>query len=108
MEEMLKQMISEAVQQGIMDHIRAINETRSNDSAAKEIMNSNELAEYLRVSKSWISSHLSEIPHMKLDSNLRFRKQHIDEWLDNKVLYAIASSVTSKSASRNRCTQYVK
>ena len=41
------------------------------------------LADYLRVSKSWIyeRTSLKEIPHLKIDGHLRFRKQDIDKWL---------------------------
>jgi len=46
------------------------------------------LAEYLKVSLKWIyeRTHLKEIPHLKKDGILRFRKRDIDKWLDsNKI-----------------------
>jgi excisionase family DNA binding protein len=43
-----------------------------------------ELADYLSVSPSWIynRTHLKEIPHLKIDGQLRFRKRDIDKWLN--------------------------
>jgi len=42
-----------------------------------------ELADYLKVSKQWVyeRTHLKEIPHLKIDGQLRFRKSDIDKWL---------------------------
>lgn len=49
------------------------------------------LAEYLRVSKQWIyeRTHLKEIPHIKVDGQLRFRKKDIDKWLNSYNIPAI-------------------
>jgi len=49
------------------------------------------LAEYLNVSKQWIyeRSHLKEIPHIKKQGLLRFRKREIDKWLDSDKIPAI-------------------
>lgn len=43
------------------------------------------LADYLKVSKQWIyeRTHLKEIPHLKIDGQLRFRKRDIDKWLNS-------------------------
>jgi excisionase family DNA binding protein len=49
-----------------------------------ELFFDDRLAEYLTVSKQWIyeRSHLKEIPHIKKQGLLRFRKREIDKWLD--------------------------
>ena len=41
------------------------------------------LASYLQCSKQWIyqRTSLKEIPYLKLDGQLRFRKKDIDKWL---------------------------
>ncbi len=43
------------------------------------------LAKYLEVSKQWIyeRTHLKEIPHIKIDGQLRFRKKEIDKWMNS-------------------------
>lgn len=42
------------------------------------------LAKYLKVSEKWIKKRISrkEIPVIKIDKVLRFRKPAIDQWLD--------------------------
>lgn len=54
------------------------------------------LADYLKVSKKWIyeRTHLKEIPHYKKDGLLRFRKTHIDKWLDTYIV-PVASKPTA-------------
>lgn len=42
-------------------------------------MNTNELCEYLGVSRSWVSHRLDKLPHIK--EPLRFRKSEVDKWL---------------------------
>jgi excisionase family DNA binding protein len=48
------------------------------------ILDVNGLAGYLRVSKQWLyeRTHLKEIPHLKIDGQLRFKKRDIDKWLN--------------------------
>ncbi len=40
---------------------------------------------YLHVSDKWIyeRTHLKEIPHLKVNGFLRFRKKEIDKWLNS-------------------------
>ena len=61
----------------------------SNDS---ELMDVKGLAEYLRVKESWVYEkiHTKQIPFLKAGRFPRFRKKHIDKWLENP--YAFASS----------------
>jgi len=42
-----------------------------------------ELASYLKVSRKWIyeRTHLKEMPHIKANGLLRFRKRVINKWL---------------------------
>ncbi|MCK5504421.1 MAG: helix-turn-helix domain-containing protein [Thermodesulfovibrionia bacterium] len=49
------------------------------------------LADYLRVSKKWIyeRTHLKEIPHIKINGTLRFRKKKIDKWLESYNVPAV-------------------
>lgn len=49
------------------------------------------LSEYLRVSSKWIyeRTHLKEIPHLKVDGVLRFRKKDIDKWLNTYNVPAV-------------------
>lgn len=43
------------------------------------------LCDYLHVSDKWIyeRTHLKEIPHLKVNGLLRFRKKDIDKWLNS-------------------------
>ncbi len=49
------------------------------------------LKEYLKVSDKWIyeRTHLKEIPHLKVDGLLRFRKKDIDKWLSSYNVPAV-------------------
>ena len=64
----------------------------SHDSKSNELMDVEELAEYLKVKKSWVYEkvHTKKIPFQKAGRFPRFRKMHIDKWLDNP--YAFTSS----------------
>ena len=67
------------------------------------------LAEYLAVSKQWIyeRSHLKEIPHIKKQGLLRFRKKDIDKWLDSYKIPAIDTSGTIfRSVRKGRALPY--
>lgn len=61
-----------------------------------------DLVDYLKVSKQWIyeRTHLKEIPHLKIDGQLRFRKKDIDKWLSTFNIPAVTTpSRISKDAS---------
>jgi excisionase family DNA binding protein len=48
---------------------------------------------YLRVSDKWIyeRTHLKEIPHLKVNGLLRFRKKDIDKWLNSFNVPALST-----------------
>ncbi len=56
--------------------------SKSNDN---ELMTVDELASYLKVKKSYIYDkvHSKSIPFLKNGNTLRFRRKHIDLWLQN-------------------------
>jgi excisionase family DNA binding protein len=47
---------------------------------------------YLKVSQQWIyeRTHLKEIPHIKIDGQLRFRKKDIDKWVSSFSIPAVS------------------
>jgi excisionase family DNA binding protein len=57
-----------------------------------ELMDVKGLANYLKVKESWVYEkiHTKKIPFQKAGRFPRFRKKHIDKWLDNP--YAFTSS----------------
>lgn len=44
------------------------------------------LAKYLRTTPKWCYSHLSDLPHVKIDGLLRFRKTAIDKLFEQNSL----------------------
>jgi excisionase family DNA binding protein len=56
--------------------------SKSND---RELLTVNELVNYLKVKKSTIYDkvHTKSIPFLKNGNSLRFRRKHIDLWLQN-------------------------
>lgn len=63
--------------------------SKSNDN---ELMTVDEVANYLKVKPSWVYEkiHTRQIPFQKAGRFPRFRKKHIDKWLENP--YAVCSS----------------
>ena len=66
--------------------------SNTHDSKDNELMDVKGLAEYLKVKESWVYEkiHTKKIPFVKAGRFPRFRKKHIDKWLDNT--YAFTSS----------------
>ena len=64
----------------------------SNNSKYDELMTVDEVANYLKVKPSWVYEkvHTKKIPFQKAGRFPRFRKKHIDKWLDNP--YAFTAS----------------
>lgn len=54
----------------------------------KNLITAEEAAKYLAISKKTIYNYVSEgfIPHIKIRSNLRFRKEDLDSWLDKLTI----------------------
>ena len=50
-----------------------------------ELMDVKGLAQYLKVKESWVYEkiHMKKIPFLKAGRFPRFRKKHIDKWLEN-------------------------
>jgi len=57
----------------------------------KIIFNQDELAKYLKVSRSWIDQKIShkEIPHFKCGKYPRFKKSEIDKWINKNTIMPI-------------------
>ena len=69
---------------------------KSNRSAVDDtIFDVKALCKYLSVSEKWVyeRTHLKEIPHLKINGLLRFRKKEIDKWLDSYHIPVINRSV---------------
>ena len=62
------------------------------NSVDDELMDVKGLAKYLKVKKSWVYEkiHTNKIPFQKAGRFPRFRKKHIDLWLENP--YSVTSS----------------
>lgn len=43
-----------------------------------------ELAQHLRASKSWVYQHLDELGGIRIHGLIRFKREDIDEYLENK------------------------
>lgn len=74
----------EVIAQRVVELIKPILSSNGKKEVEDTIFDVRTLAEYLKVSKQWIyeRTHLKEIPHLKIDGQLRFRKRDIDKWLN--------------------------
>ena len=78
-----KEMIKEIVQQ-VVEQLKPMF-NGSHDHKGDELMDVKELADYLKAKKSSIYDkvHTKSIPFLKNGNSLRFRRKHIDLWLQN-------------------------
>jgi excisionase family DNA binding protein len=49
------------------------------------LLNADEVAQILRVPRSWVYSHVSELPVIRLGRYVRFRRSEIERFLDQRV-----------------------
>lgn len=75
----------ETIAQRVLELLKPSLSVNGNHGSEDIIFDVEGLADYLRVSKQWIyeRTHLKEIPHLKIDGQLRFRKKYIDKWLSS-------------------------
>lgn len=74
----------EAIAQRLKEILRPLlaNNDRQEDDPIFDVKG---LCNYLHVSDKWVyeRTHLKEIPHLKVNGLLRFRKRDIDKWLNS-------------------------
>jgi excisionase family DNA binding protein len=49
------------------------------------LLDANEVAQILRVPRSWVYSHLSELPTIRLGRYVRFRRSAIERFLEQRA-----------------------
>jgi len=54
------------------------------DQGSGILLTADEVAQILRVPKSWVYSHLSELPVIRLGRYVRFRRSEIDGYLEQR------------------------
>jgi excisionase family DNA binding protein len=59
-------------------------DVETKDQANGILLTADEVAQILRVPKSWIYSHLSELPVIRLGRYVRFRRSEIDGFLGKR------------------------
>jgi excisionase family DNA binding protein len=53
-------------------------------SMSGDLLTVDEVARILRVPKSWVYSHLADLPAIRLGRYVRFRRRDIDHFLEKK------------------------
>jgi excisionase family DNA binding protein len=81
----LEQEDIQAIASAVVERLKPMFSGNGKHAAEDMIFDVPELKDYLKVSKQWIyeRTHLKEIPHLKIDGQLRFRKRDIDKWLNS-------------------------
>ncbi len=84
-------VLIEAIVEKVVERLKSLLSS-AHDSKGDELMDVKGLAEYLKVKESWVYEkvHTRQIPFQKAGRFSRFRKMHIDKWLENP--YAFTSS----------------
>jgi len=75
----------EAIAQRVIELLMPIFKNNGKPEQENIIFDVKSLCDYLKVSEKWIyeRTHLKEIPHLKVNGLLRFRKRDIDKWLNS-------------------------
>ncbi|ADZ82453.1 helix-turn-helix transcriptional regulator [Cellulosilyticum lentocellum] len=100
----LMKPILEAIREIIREEIQAVPQTKT-----ERWVNSEELCEYLGVSRSWLAHRVKEIPHLK--SPVRFKISEVEKWiLENEMeetKQQIAATVIKKGKKPNKTFKVV-
>ncbi len=71
----------------------------------KELLNDfwdiNDLSYYLKVKVKTLYAMASDIPHYRVGKLIRFRKQEIDSWMENKKINGIKRTNKSRKITSN-------
>ena len=89
-----KELINSIVKDVVGQLKPLLNSTK--DSEVNELMTVEELAKYLKVTKSYEKIHKKEIPFYKVGKFPRFRKSHIDIWIKNPYHPSLSNYNLSK------------
>ncbi len=75
----------QAIAQAVTEMLKPILSGNGKHKAEDTIFDMKGLCDYLHVSDKWVyeRTHLKEIPHLKVNGLLRFRKKEIDKWLNS-------------------------
>lgn len=87
--------LADALALEVIEKLRPILQAKDIDKDGDKIFTVEGLAQYLGVKKSWIYEkvHLKGIPHYKVGRFPRFRKAHIDKWLQETYTPALNNSL---------------
>ena len=67
-----------------MENVLTTLHLSSQPTADSVLLNADEVAHILRVPKSWIYSHLRELPAIRLGRYVRFRRCEIERFLEKR------------------------
>lgn len=83
----------EVIANKIIEKLKPILSNNGKHDTEDIIFDVQSLKEYLKVSDKWIyeRTHLKEIPHLKVDGLLRFRKKDINKWLSSYTVPAVST-----------------
>jgi excisionase family DNA binding protein len=81
----------EAIALRVVELLKPVLSNSSGQGTEDTILDVKGLADYLHTSKQWLyeRTHLKEIPHIKIDGQLRFSKKAIDKWLQSFSVPAV-------------------
>lgn len=81
---MLDEAIRKIIEETVTATLEKLNISCINQTDTKEIMNPEQLADYLGMSESWVYQNTKELPHEKRGRKTFFDKAEIDEWRKQK------------------------
>ncbi len=67
-----------------MENVATTPKFSARSAVESALLNAEEVAQILRVPKSWIYSHLQELPAIRLGRYVRFRRVEIERFLEQR------------------------
>lgn len=68
-----------------MDNSTTVSNSTFGNSPNTVLLDADEVAQILRVPRSWVYSHLSELPVIRLGRYVRFRRSEIERYIEQRA-----------------------
>ncbi len=68
-----------------MDNSTTVSNSTFGNSPNTVLLDADEVAQILRVPRSWVYSHLSELPVIRLGRYVRFRRSQIERFIEQRA-----------------------
>ena len=102
MKTVLEEQDVQAIAKSVVEMLAPLLKSDTHRDGNDTIFKQEELAKYLKVSRSWIDQKISskEIPFFKCGKYPRFRKYEIDKWVSKNTIYPVPPLLMVKKVKK--------